>query len=189
MAMQPLLSLQQWLQNNANHRHYLFSAKDLRALFPTLSQGGYKALLSRAVKSQLLQRVCRGIYLYQAADPKDGLLLFHTAALLRANAFNYISLETTLSDAGVISQIPHNKISLMSSGRSHTVDCGHYGSIEFVHTKKPSQQFMKKLHYDTDRGLWRADVSLAISDMKKTMRNLDLINWEVANELIRSAGQ
>lgn len=182
--MRPLHCLQQWLLSHANNEHYLFSAKDLRSLFPELSQGGYKTLLSRAVKAQVLQRICRGIYLYQASAPHDGLLLFHTAALLRAHAFNYISLETSLSDAGVISQIPHNRITLMSSGRSHIVDCGQHGSIEFVHTQKSTQQLIDKIHYDPNRGLWCAELSLALSDMKKTRRNLDLIDWKVADELI-----
>ena len=31
--------------------------------------------------------------------------------------FNYISLETALSDEGVISQIPINRITIMSTGR------------------------------------------------------------------------
>jgi len=53
-----------------------------------------------------------------------GLVLFHTGARLRASGFNYISLETILSDAGVISQIPMNWITLMSSGRTTTVSCG-----------------------------------------------------------------
>lgn len=36
----------------------------------------------------------------------------------------------------IISQIPINRITLMSSGRSSIINCGTFGSIEFIHTKK-----------------------------------------------------
>jgi hypothetical protein len=119
----------------------------------------------------------------------DGLLLFHIAARLRANEFNYISLETVLSEAGVISQMPMNWISLMSSGRSNHITCGRYGTIEFVHTTRKPSELMQQLIYDLRCGLWRANVALALHDMRVTHRNLDLIDWSVANEFIRSVGE
>src|SRR5689334_7784138 len=103
--MQPTKYLSQWLSENANAKHFLFTFKDLRALCYKQSDSTFKTLLSRIVRSGILVRVCRGMYLYRKALPVDGLLLFHIAALLRADTFNYISLETALSDAGVISQI------------------------------------------------------------------------------------
>lgn len=45
------------------------------------------------------------------------------------DALNYISLESALSDAGVISQIPINRVTLMSSGRTATISCGQLGSL------------------------------------------------------------
>ena len=182
--MQSNKQLSQWLMQNANDHHYLFHLQDLRALFPELSDTAFKTLISRSVQAQLLTRVCRGIYLFQNTQPHDGLLLFHTAALLRANEFNYISLETALSEAGVISQIPMNWISIMSSGRSYTVDCGQFGHIEFIHTQQKPPSIMHQLSYDHRCGLWRANVALAIRDMKITQRNCDLIDWDIANELI-----
>jgi hypothetical protein len=182
--MQPMKYMSQWLIENANERHYLFTFNDFRPLFVGLSDSSFKTLLSRAARSGLLVRVCRGIYLYKKALPADGLLLFHVAALLRANEFNYISLETALSDAGVISQIPMNWISIMSSGRSSTISCGDFGNIEFVHTTQKPVDLINYLNYDQPCGMWRANVVLALRDMKATHRNCDLINWEIANELI-----
>ncbi len=182
--MQPMRYLSQWLSDNANSRHYLFTLRDLRPLFPNLSDTTFKTLLSRAVSSTLLMRLCRGLYLYQKAFPNDGLLLFHAAATLRADEFNYISLETTLSDAGVISQVPLSWITIMSSGRSNIISCGNHGTIEFVHTNQKPTELIKSLTYDHLRGMWRANVALAIRDMKATHRNTDLIDWDIANELI-----
>ncbi len=182
--MQPIKVLQNWLLHNANQDRYLFLFQDLRVLFPLLSNASYKTLLSRATTAGYLTRVCRGLYTYKKAIPPTGLFLFHAAALLRTTKFNYISLETVLSDAGVISQIPINYISIMSSGRSTTISCGTFGSIEFIHTSKKPTAVMKDLFYDGLCRLWRANVARAIKDMKKTDRNCDLIDWDVANELI-----
>ena len=90
--MQPIKYISRWLLQNANDKHYLFKPSDLRALCRGQSDSAFKTMLSRAVKSGMLVRVCRGLYLYKPALPLDGLLLFHAAVLLRANEFNYISL-------------------------------------------------------------------------------------------------
>ncbi len=182
--MQPMKYISQWLTENANNKRYLFALSDLRALCCDLSDAAFKTLLSRSVRSGLLVRVCRGVYLYKNVAPPDGLLLFHTAALLRADAFNYISLETALSDVGVISQVPMNWITVMSSGRSNTISCGNFGTIEFVHTKQNPVNIMSQLNYDHSCGLWRANVALALKDMKATRRDCSLIDWDIANELI-----
>ena len=110
--------------------------------------------------------------------------MYHVAARLRADEFNYISLETASSDAGVISQVPINWISLMSSGRCHKIDCGSWGAIEFVHTRQEPNQLLNQLVYDSRCGLWRASVSLALRDMRVTRRSLDLIDWSVASEFV-----
>ncbi len=182
--MQPIKYLHQWITQNASDNNYLFMLQDLRALYPLLSESAFRALLSRAVRAGLLVRLCRGLYLYEEAIPSDGLLLYHAAALLRANEFNYVSLETILSDAGVISQIPMNCISIMSSGRSNAISCGKFGTIEFVHTNQKPTELIDQITYDHNLGLWRASIALALRDMKATHRNCDLIDWDIANELI-----
>jgi len=182
--MQPIKHLTRSLANLANAEHYLFMPADLRALLPDLSETAFKTLLSRAVSDGLLARVCRGLYLYERVDFPRGLLLFHAAARLRADTFNYISLETVLSDAGVISQIPINWITLMTAGRSNVIRCGTWGSIEFVHTRKRPDDVAEQLHYDPRCHLWRASVALALRDMRATRRNMDLIDWSVVNESV-----
>lgn len=182
--MQPIKQLAKILAELADEEHYLFTLADLKGAMPEQSQGGFKALVCRGVKDGLLKRVCRGLYLYPAVEYAAGLVLFHAAARLRAGEFNYISLETALSDAGVISQIPINWITLMSSGRSHIVNCGDFGRIEFVHTKKRPENLAECLVYDSACRLWRASVAQAIKDMLATRRSTDLIDWSAANELI-----
>ncbi len=176
--------LSNWLMENANENHYLFSTTDFRSLLPELSHESFKVLLSRAVRSGHLTRVCRSIYIYKKAMKNDGLVLFHIASILRSDKFNYISLETVLSDAGVISQVPINWISIISSGRSNKISCGIFGTIEFVHTDRSPNDVMDHLTYDTKCGMWRASINLALQDMKITRRNCDLIDPDIVNELI-----
>lgn len=183
--MQPIKKLTKILSLLADDERYLFSFVDLKGAMPGQNPGAFKALIFRAVKDGLLKRICRGLYLYPRVNYAAGLVLFHAAARLRASAFNYLSLETALSDAGVISQIPMNWITVMSSGRSNIIDCHEFGHIEFVHTKKLPAALVKHLTYDPDCRLWRASVDLAIKDMRTTGRStIDLINWREVDELI-----
>lgn len=176
--------LRSTLETLSDSEHYLHGVNDFYSLFPDHSYAAIKVLLSRAVKEGVLVRICRGVYLNPRVDYPRGLLLYHTAAKVRAGDFNYLSLETVLSDAGVISQVPIAWVTLMSSGRSYIVNCGDFGSIEFIHTKKSPDDIADKLVYDTRCSLWRAKVGLALEDMRSTGRSLDLIDWRVVDELI-----
>jgi predicted transcriptional regulator of viral defense system len=180
--MQPLKRLEDTLRRLADREHCVFSARDLSAALPGYRQ--WPVLMSRAVKAGLLRRICKGIYLYPVKDYPTGRVLYHAAARLRAGEFNYISLESALSDAGVISQIPFQWITLMSSGRSHVVDCGEYGHIEFVHTAQGPESLRAELDFDADCRLWRASAKQALRDMRATRRSLDLINEEMLHELV-----
>ncbi|MHB8791035.1 MAG: type IV toxin-antitoxin system AbiEi family antitoxin [Desulfobulbaceae bacterium] len=182
--MQPLKQLAHVLENLADRDHYLFSLDDLRAALPGHGPAAFKSLAGRAEKDGLLRRVCRGLYLYPKVEYPAGLVLYHAAARLRAHEFNYLSLESALSDAGVISQIPMHWITLMSSGRSYIFDCGTFGHIEFIHTKKSPGQVASRISYDPRCRLWRASVALALQDMARTRRDTDLVNWEAARELV-----
>ncbi len=182
--MNPLRQLSETLKALANHEHYLFTLSDLSSILPDHRQAALQTLLGRAVQTRLLQRVCRGLYLYPDAYAQDGLLLYHAAARLRAGEFNYLSLESVLSDAGVISQLPLGWITLLSSGRNRIVDCGRFGRIEFIHTRRFAADLAGQLNWDARIHLWRASVGLALQDMKYTHRNLELIDWEIVNEFV-----
>lgn len=182
--MQSIKILRKTLEDLCSPDHYLFAVSDFRALLPDLTANALKTLLSRAQADGLVKRVCRGIYLYDRVDYPHGYILYHTASRLRAEHFNYISLETVLSDEGIISQILINRITLMSSGRSGIIDCADLGSIEFIHTKKRPDSLVSRLIYDKSCRLWRAKRDLALEDIKTVGRNLDLIDWEAVDDII-----
>jgi hypothetical protein len=47
-----------------------------------------------------------------------------------------------------------------------------------------STSLVGQLTYDKNIQMWRASIAQAIKDMKATKRSLDLIQWDVVNELI-----
>jgi hypothetical protein len=182
--MQPINKLMNTLEALACAEHYLFKASDFRVLFAGTSQEALRVLLGRAVKAGLLKRICNGIYLYPRAAYPRGYELYHTAARLRENVFCYLSMESILSEAGIISQIPLNWIVLKTGGRSGIIDCGDWGHIEFIHTKKRPEHLSSFLNYDYRYKLWRAEPELALRDMRNAKRSMDLIDWEAAHEFI-----
>lgn len=182
--MQNIRKLRSLLDELSDENNYLFTVQDFSPAFPDLSYNALKALISRSAKQSVLRRVCTGLYVNPRIPFPRDLLLYHAAGKLRSSFFHYLSLETVLSEAGVISQIPIQWITLMSSGRSYTFDCGSFGTIEFIHTKRRPADVMNGLTYDHRYFLWRANVNLALQDMRYTGRPLDLVDWSVVHELV-----
>jgi predicted transcriptional regulator of viral defense system len=176
--MHPIQELKDSLEKLADAQHYLFAVSDFQALFPYKTLPALLVLLGRAVKSGILERVCRGLYLYSKVAYPQEFLLYHTAVRLRANVFCYLSLESVLSEAGIISQIPLNCVTLMTSGRSGKINCGKFGRIEFTHTKKNPADILPLLTYDFRYKLWCAAVPLALQDWRAAGRRNDLLNLE-----------
>ena len=73
--MQPIRQLMGTVSQFATPESCLFTTTDLRSILPKLSTPAYKTLLSRAVKGGHLQRVCRGLYLYEKAKPDRSMVL------------------------------------------------------------------------------------------------------------------
>jgi len=182
--VQPIRQLMDVVGQLASPQSGLFTPADLRSILPSHSETAFKTLMSRAVREGRLTRLCRGLYVYEKARPDPGLILHHAVSKLRPLSLNYLSLETVLSDAGLISQLPMNRIMVMSSGRSGVIDCGPRGSIEFVKTRQLPEQLVGQLEYDPRTRLWRARVAQALRDMRATHRSADLIDWKAAHEFV-----
>ena len=176
--MQSVRVFAETLARLADREHYLFSLRDLHALLPELSYNSFKTLVSRVARMGPLRRLCRNLYIYDKIDFPRDRVLFHAAARLRAECFNYLSLETVLSDAGIISQVPFSWITVMSSGRSGKIECKGFGTIEFIHTNKKPNRVASELAWDNECRLWRASVPLALADMRSAKRPMDLVDME-----------
>ncbi len=183
-SVQPMLRLIRELRKLAGRKERLFALADLRALLPGHGMGAFKSVVTRLERRGDLVRVCRGIYMLPDSTLGGSELLGRTAARLRADHLNYLSLETVLSRYGLISQLPMSRITVMSSGRSNLISCGAFGDIEFVHTSKTAAELASDLSYDSNHCLWWASVRLALRDMRDTRRDTGLVKWDEANEFV-----
>lgn len=102
------------------------------ALFFDEDKNHLRVSLNRQVKNGIIIRIARGIYYNPRAKNQPDNLLFNIACRLRDYRDFYLSLESVLSEEGVISQIP-NRLTFISQSKSavfHTP----LGIIEFTKT-------------------------------------------------------
>ncbi len=153
---------------------YVFNLYDLSKMFPddnpkTLHEG-----LNRLVKSGLLSRACRGIYVNENAQSFNSYVIEQIAKSLRPGEYNYVSLESALSEYGLISQIPIDRLTVMTTGRSKTYKTP-YGTIEFTHTKRSANDIIDGIQSVPGRPLRIASKATALRDLKRTGRNVHLL--------------
>ena len=158
---------------------YVFKKCDLEII---LNESG-KTLdqtLSRLVKTELLQRVAHGVYLYNHSAHIGPTTIEDIARNLRRGELTFESLESALSQYGVISQIPIDRITLMTTGRGgeHRTP---YGVIELTHTKAPLAEIMRNIIERPNHSLPIAKKDYAYKNLRSVGRNLDLVDLEELN--------
>lgn len=156
---------------------YVFTRHELAKLFLNDSPKAFTEGLMRLVKQGLLQHPSRGVYLYNYAQNVDGYAIEHIAKALRPGCYNYVSLESALSEYGVISQIPMDRLTLMTTGRSGTYETP-FGVIEFTHTKRAVSDIINSIQTIKQRPLRIATKAAAWRDLKRVGRNTNMVNQE-----------
>jgi predicted transcriptional regulator of viral defense system len=114
---------------------FVFSYRDTEKLFPEDSPLALKAGLKRLVKQGVLIRASRGVFVYGKSNNLHKFPREHIARTMRRGDYNYVSLESALSQYGVISQIPIDRITVMTTGRRGEYKTP-FGTIEFTHTQR-----------------------------------------------------
>ena len=155
---------------------YVFKKCDLEII---LNESG-KTLdqtLTRLVKVKLLQRVAHGIYLFCHSAHIGSSTLEDIARNLRRGELTFESLESALSQYGVISQIPMDRITLMTTGRSGEYRTP-FGVIEFTHTKVPAAEIMQNITERPHHSLPIAKRGFALKNLRSVKRNLNLVDLE-----------
>ena len=162
---------------------YVFHKKDMFKLFPMDNRKALEEGLSRLVKSGILKRACRGVYVNENAKCFDSYAIEHIAKTLRRGEYNYVSLESMLSEYGAISQIPIDRLTIMTTGRKGTYATP-YGIIEFTHTKRNVSDILAHIQTVPNRPLRVATKETAVRDLKRVGRNTELLLDEVSDEEI-----
>lgn len=155
---------------------YVYKKRDLGMIFDekgkTLDQ-----TLARLVKSDILDRAAHGVYVFVQSAHVGPNTIELIARNLRRGDLTFESLESALSQWGAISQIPLDRITLMTTGRSGEYKTS-YGVIEFTHTKAPLEHILPNIIKREDHALPIASRSYAIINLKSVGRNIDLVDLD-----------
>lgn len=155
---------------------YVFSRRDLEKMFPEESAKALEKSLQRMCKDGLLVHAARGVYVFgMAASRHRGRIIEEVALALRPGAFNYVSLECMLSEYGVISQIPVDRLTVMTTGAKGVHDTP-FGVIEFTHTKRSIADLLGRTLVVEGRPLRIAKRDAAIQDLRRVGRNVDMMD-------------
>ena len=164
------------------HSIWLVTPMLLKRLFPQESDRALKASVKRHCSNGLLTFVCKGLYANERAACQPGARLEALVPYLRPGELNYISQESRLSELGVISQIPVSHLTVMTTGVSHWQSTA-FGSIEFTHTSRAPERIVPHLIDTGDAALPVADLDLALMDLRRAGRNINLIDDEMVAQL------
>jgi len=160
---------------------YVFTKHNLSKLFPDDNPKTFTEGLRRLVNAGILTRTCRGIYINPHAQSSHSYIIEDIAKALRPGEYNYVSLESMLSEYGVISQIPLDRLTVMTTGRKGLYKTP-FGTIEFTHTKRPIANIIDNIIQQDSRPLRITSKAIAWRDLKRVGRNTNLVNIEELNE-------
>ncbi len=153
---------------------WLFTAGMFRTLFPADAPATLKSQLQRHAGSGLLFRVCRNLYANERARSMPVTRLEAVVPYLRPNELTYLSQESRLADLGLISQMPIDRLTLMTTGRSQLYTT-RYGTLEFTHTSKSPEKILDETTLNAETGLLEASEALSLRDLRRAGRNLHMI--------------
>ncbi len=176
MTQMQMLRMLDFLDKNES---WLFDTNFVCCYFKANNRQNIRIMLSRFAKKGLIQRIARDLYANPRAKHRPLFVLEHIASRLRQKTTTYLSLESVLSEEGLISQIP-NRLTFISKNRSQIFKTP-YGIIEFVHTKTPLEILHKNCYYDSDRSIYIANTEQAINDIYRHNRSIDLYEEQLNN--------
>ncbi|MFD0914787.1 type IV toxin-antitoxin system AbiEi family antitoxin [Pseudahrensia aquimaris] len=159
----------------------VFTKSDLRGMFPE-NEATLSASLRRMVTKGVLTRVAPGVYYNSRAEHGRVDLIEGIAVALRPDAISYISLESALSQFGIISQILVDRITVMTTGRGGEFKTP-YVVVEFTHTKRRISDVFASSH-DVERPLRFAAPDAALRDLKRVGRNAHMVSMEDYHEVM-----
>jgi hypothetical protein len=159
---------------------WAFTLPSFSVLMGGVEPAYLKLMMKRLSDQGVLVRAARGIYVNPharslPADVRRGLLRF-----LRPREITYVSLESKLSEAGVISQIA-TALTCMTTGAPGRLETP-WGAVEFTHTDRNIDVGTDVVAHDD--GTLEATIRTAVRDLRRVGRNVNLIDEETLAEAI-----
>jgi hypothetical protein len=159
---------------------WAFTPATFSALLGNVDPDYLKLMAKRLVDQGVLIRAARGVYVNPharsaPADMRAGLIRF-----LRPRELSYVSLESKLSEAGVISQVT-TVLTCMTTGSPGRFETP-WGAIEFTHTERDVELGVDV--HPRDDGVFEATVERAARDLRRVGRNTGLIDEDTLADAI-----
>lgn len=166
---------------------WAFTPGTFSAMCGGVERNYLKVMLHRLCERGVLMRAAKGVYVNPDArsipeDPRIGLVPF-----LRPREVSYVSLESVLSEHSIISQQP-TTLTLMTTGASHVFSIPDWGTIEFIHTKRPITPETGVV-YRPGGTVPFATARRAMEDLTAVGRNLGLVDRDTLEEVIAEEEQ
>lgn len=153
----------------------LFSYNQAKVLFAGENEKTLYTALRRHAKNGVIEHVCKGIWLNPLSRfANNDTRLEELALLLRPDQYNYVSMETVLSQAGVISQQMFGYLTVMTTGSSKVIKAT-FGTLELTHTKRNLIEVSRHRIPEGHRLPW-ADLETAYRDLKRSGRNVEMVD-------------
>jgi predicted transcriptional regulator of viral defense system len=157
---------------------FVYTFNDLAKLFPSESDKTLLKSINRLISANILDRAVKGVYVFSYSRHKHKYLFETIAAVIRRGYFSYISLESALSEYGVISQIPLGAITFMTTGPSGKFNTCYGLTIEFCRTKRNEITLLDETYVYKDSPMRIATKRRALGDLKRVGRNLNMLDTE-----------
>lgn len=154
-----------------------FTKADLAKLFGEASSNTTDQTIRRLTKNGVLVHAAHNVYVYAHSNHLDASTLPRIALILRKGRYVYESLESALSQWGDISQIPPDRITCMTTGRSGEYITP-YGTIEFTHTDRSPLEIAANIITRPDNPLPIATREFARTNLRRVGRNVDMLKEE-----------
>jgi hypothetical protein len=159
---------------------WAFTPATFSALLGDPEPNYLKLMMKRLADQGVLVRAARGVYVNPHARSLPSDVRLALTRFLRPRELTYVSLESKLSEAGVICQVA-TVLTCMTTGSPGRLDTP-WGAIEFTHTDR-------HIAFGTDvqmgeEGMPQATVERAARDLRRVGRNTNLIDEETLAEAI-----
>lgn len=153
---------------------YVYAKRDLAKIFAVPSENTLNQTLSRFVKKGILVRAAQGVYVFAQSARIGATTIEDVALALRPGEHIFESMESALSQWGEISQIPIDRITLVTTGRKGEYRTP-YGTIEFTHTESSPLEIIENTVDRPGHPVPIATREYAIVNLKRSKRNLSML--------------
>jgi predicted transcriptional regulator of viral defense system len=178
MNTQTIFNLYKEWTNRSLRQIWAFRVHDIM-LYTGESKTNAQHSLERLTKNGILLRLGGGFYTINLPQCIPTYAGVDMARGLRPLQITWFSLESRLSELGIISQIPAVG-TFMTTGRRGRFKTA-VGTIEYTHTS--GRVSPEDIYWDEERRTWVATPKRALEDLKKTGRNLGLVDMNIFKEV------